>query len=112
MRVPFKLKHLVGGRINDLFANPMALAIQDAGIRTCQVHGNGLILWNGGAAYLPPEIKQMHHAMITGDRYEALAPEVHDHIRKLTHQQKGKAVASVDLTPESVLFSFTVAHAA
>ena len=110
MRINFRLRHLTHGRINDPFSNPLALAVQDAGIRAAQIHGNGLVCWPGGACTLAPEVKEMHHRMILGDRYEALNAEVHDRIYKLTHIQKGKKVEVQDLHPEDVLFSFTVAH--
>jgi hypothetical protein len=129
MQVIVRLKHIWHSRINDPFANPIALACCDAGINaqtlgtdTLLIHGKPVIsLPSMEVSHQPDRVISLPHAASDylyrlrrydrHDRIEALPQEALDLLSKLSHdlakRDAKKGIVSVipDTTP---LFNFSL----
>ncbi len=118
MKIPVCLKHLIGGTVNSPTANPITLAIRDAGLSGATTIGVLAVKTTDDHNYpLPAEVRDFLMDTRRGDRFEALPPLAQERMNAAVSQlisreqraaKKGKTLPLQVLSSEFELFSFSL----
>lgn len=110
VKIIFRLRHVWAGVPNSLTANPIMLAINEAGLKARQL-SKDFILADGKVVALPMDASHYLHKIRREDRIESLPEKSHIALRDECNRLKKrdeKHGTFTPISPEFPLFAFTV----